>query len=42
MMKMMYEKYDAVVNEIKFELGNVVASGYKFSVTMDEYTIDIG
>ena len=34
----MYEKYDAVVNEIKFELGEAVASGSKFSVTLDEYT----
>ena len=35
---MMYAKYQSVVNEMKFELGEELELGMKFSVTMDKYT----
>ena len=35
---MMYAKYQSVVNEMKFEVGEELGRGMKFSATMDVYT----
>ena len=34
----MYAHYERMVENMKFELGEVAASGMKFSVTLDEYS----
>ena len=37
-MRYMYEHYERVVRQYKYEIGQLVSGGKKFSVTLDEYT----
>ena len=37
-MNLMYEHYEFVVKEIKYEIGEQLSQGLRFSVTLDEYT----